>query len=474
MTGRIFRLGVGGVVAAMMLAAFAAPVAAASTKWVDDDAGASGGPPQCATAAYTSIQDAIDASSNWGTVNVCDGTYVEQLDLHKKGILVQSRPKHGAHIVAPAVLTGTPGTIALVDLSAWASRLVGFRIDIPAGGSTTSTTAGLVSVACSHVDSAVVAEGGRNRVASNIIRPMGALSLSGVCGFDYGIVVVGPVVAGAVSPAVTGPGMSRVSKNQIRDFKWGGVLAEGGLVRVDHNRITFLHANDPECSFPIAATNAGPSICISSTHLATSASANHLARTLATNARASFRVSPQNGIFTETFGVLTESSAADVELNVIHSGLGLFGPSSASALAGGVVMLDAVGTSRVRGNHITNVFAGVIDEDFVIVISGAVSPALADGIEISRNEITDSYLGIAVGGDVNNVWGNSARLNVIGIDVGGAENNIHNNDFTFNLGIGCLDDSPAGGGTVGTSNWWTNNVSTDSGDPEGICDAVLT
>ncbi len=129
------RLSLGLVLGALLAALVAAPAQAAHhTRWVDDDGGSSGGPAACSHAGFTSIQDAIDASSRWDTVKVCPGTYTEQLTIDVRGLTVKSVWNRGAHIVAPELLTvGDDGVAALVRITSYAGRLVGFELDIAAG-----------------------------------------------------------------------------------------------------------------------------------------------------------------------------------------------------------------------------------------------------------------------------------------------------------------------------------------------------
>src|SRR5688572_21010310 len=212
------------MVAIVLVGGIVGPVSAGTTeRWVDDDSSAGDGPAACDNAAFSSIQAAIDASNDWDHVNVCPGTYEEQLTLDVRGILVQSVPLRKAHIVAPVLMTEEDGLVTLVRMTEWAARLYGFRLDIAAGEPVFSPT---IVPSCTSVDIAVLALGERNRVRWNVIDSIGDATYTGNCGYAYGIVFTDEILGPGFSapyPIET----SRATHNKVRDFKYGGILAEG-------------------------------------------------------------------------------------------------------------------------------------------------------------------------------------------------------------------------------------------------------
>ena len=440
MTGQALRsLGVAIVVGALWLSALALPASAANpVRWVDDDAGAGGGPSQCATAPFTSIQAAIDASESWDRVFVCPGTYTEQIDANVKGVLVKAQPLGQAHIVAPAVMTaGSGGVVALVRLSAWGTRLVGFDLDIEAGDSAVQTFAPTV---CTHVDVAVLATGLHTRVRNNAIDSIGTYTYSGTCGYDYGIVFgqhnITPTLT---TPALSGLKVSRARGNTVRDFKVGGVLVEGSEyhVNVVDNTIQFFHADDPGCVILSRQTITG---CLSKPSPAV----------------------PVNSSFPLSFGVGVESAAvADIEGNSITGYSGLVAPQGTHPPFGwGVSLSGADGSTSVVSNAIDG--AG----------DAGITSAGSAGALIQGNTVTNSNAGISISDSNhevtgNNVPGPAGAINNQGIQVAGSANNIHDNDFAGNAGTDCTD-STSGGGTANTANTWLGDIgNTDS--PDGIC-----
>ena len=490
MSNRITRgLGVGAAITALWLGIVAGPAAAAGghVRWVDDNAGAGGGPHACATAAYTSIQAAIDASGPWDTVKVCPGRYAEQIVVNKKGLLVESARLHRAHIVAPASLDAFDGEAALIRLNGWADRLVGFDIgiasgDLPAPGAHTSV--GAQDGVCAHVDAAVWSLNGRQQIRRNIIHPNGPYSLSGTCGYDYGIVfgLSAPVATTDSGTVLKGSDVSRAATNKITDFRYGGILAEGPSVKVhiDHNRLTFLHTNDPACSIPFnGAPSASPAACIfgAPDKIAAKIGQNMFSHTTFSSGATPSQV---NSAFVESFGIGAEAGAAvDVDYNNVHSGLEA--DISNSVLAAGIWLIDADGSSRVFNNIVTNSWLGVATgSGNVVPVSAPVAkPAVAtDGVEISKNMSENNWLGFGIDSDANNVYLNIATANFFeGIEVlpGVSSNLIHGNNFAFNYnlsnGMGSgydCDDQTLGSGTDGTNNTWTNNLGLTS-NPDGLC-----
>ncbi len=445
------RLSLGLVLGALLAALVAAPAQAAHhTRWVDDDGGSSGGPAACSHAGFTSIQDAIDASSRWDTVKVCPGTYTEQLTIDVRGLTVKSVWNRGAHIVAPELLTvGDDGVAALVRITSYAGRLVGFELDIAAGDIPTGAAkASTTLVGCSSVDVAIFALGQRNRVNNNFIDSTGDYTYSGECGYYYGIVVGDhlPFTASFGSPYPRET--SKVRGNVVRDFKAGGILVEGAATkaRVVHNSGRFQHLDDPyACDLvpvPFGA-DVSASACASVAP-----------------------VSGVNGGFDYSFGIAAEDGAlVDIYDNEVFSS-GDFTLGDGTMVWSGIALLGVDGDSKIRGNDTHNTFVGIaIGDTFV---SSGVTASSTPGIQVKHNTMTDSYAGIIVDNDANDIHHNRSRLNLYGTYMeGGADNVIHDNDFRFNLGYDCYDTS-SGSGTEGTANTWFDNLGTDN-DPAALC-----
>jgi hypothetical protein len=446
----IARLGVASTVAALMLSALAAPAAAANPiRWVDDDAVAGDGPNACDTAGYSSIQDAIDDSESWDHVYVCPGTYHEQLLLDVKGIDVRSMPGRSAHIVPPSPLA-IDGVGAVVRMTAWAARLVGFRIDIPAGEPpiivNSSRPSGAVT-RCSHVDVAVLALGERERVRRNVIDSIGDATYSGSCGYDYGIVFQQRTGPPALVPPYDLLPVGRAVRNVVRDFKVGGILVEGNAIdRVDRNTVEYLHADDPGC---------GILVSISPCDILINA-----------------RPSAVNSGFPQSFGIGAEDNGtALIESNTVTSNFGS-GPTinvSGNTLYWGIALIGANSDSVIVSNTVTAVEYGIASGGSLVISPPVRASALGvGGAAIYDNTITDGGTGMDITDDGHVIYGNESHTNVLGIQVSGIDNDIHDNDFRTNAIYDCLDNSPAGSGTASTSNQWTNDLG-NTDQPDGIC-----
>lgn len=441
----LFRLALPIVVATLLLASSAPTIIAAThhqTRWVDDNAGADGGPAACDTAHFTSIQHAIDASHRWDRVNVCPGTYTEQLTLDVRGIAVQAVPNRQAHLVAPAVVVPANGVRSVAVLTARAARLIGFQIDIPAGDSVLSTgrvtarPAGQVE-GCTQVDVAVLVLGHRARVRNNVIDSIGDATLSGQCGYGYGIVFGQHDLVPTFRPApFRQAAVGRATLNEVRDFKAGGILVEGDdyKARVDQNTISYLHAADGTCA----------TVCVRNVSLMSAG---------------------VNNAFLLAFGIAAEDGAAAlIEGNTITSGV-------QNPLGWGIALNEANNRSVIRNNDITNGQEGINTQGNTDVPADVGT----GGAVIYGNVVFGAGTGIRAEDNGHDIHDNLASGGGVGMWASGVENHIHDNDFIGvdpNTVFDCLDDSPPGSHTLGTSNLWSDGFNAGATDsPMDLCHA---
>src|SRR5215218_3843151 len=101
--------------------------AVTTTRWVNDDA-ASYSPPgaSCADAGYAKIQAAIDASSPGDVINVCPGTYNENVAVNKADLTINSTG--GASVTT----INAAQSFYVFQITAIGLTLEGFTI-VPAG-----------------------------------------------------------------------------------------------------------------------------------------------------------------------------------------------------------------------------------------------------------------------------------------------------------------------------------------------------
>jgi hypothetical protein len=421
----------------LVLGAMALPVAAASQTLVVDDNAV-----QCPGAAYTSIQDAIDDADPGDTVRVCAGHYVEQLTINK-AIVVKATPLFAAHIDVPGTLAPVDGVVAAVHVGADDAVVQGFKLHIVAGGVVPNVRPSLLS--CAHVDAAIYVQGLRDVVRYNRIDVTGPATLSGACGYDYGIVVGQHTIGTAVRPTgeALGSATARVTFNKIRDFKVGGILVEDedSYAFVRRNAIKYLHLQDPGCLIfsgipcgPVSARNTG-----------------------------------LNGVFVGAFGIGVESGAeADIIRNAIRSGPNSNGDSlsiivTTPELGTGIWLqnLDSGESNTVFHNAVWRV------RDGIFTLGGAA------GAVISYNHVTDSTTGL-VAADTGDEWHhNHVENNVIGIRATFGGNNFHDNLAEDSSVYDCFDATDGGTGDAGTDNTWTNNIGALS-SPDAICDPAAS
>lgn len=410
------------LLASLAAAAIAAPASAVvRTRYVDNDNSAGDGPARCDNAGFSSIQAAINASSAGDRVYVCPGSYTEQLTINKRGLEVRSVPALAAKLNAPATLDEVDGTTDLVRITARNVKFVGFKVNIQAGEAVRSLVP-----ACEPLDAAIYVNAANSSISGNHIRALGDATLSGDCGYLYGIVY----------DDGDGDefGQQLAISNRIVDFKLGGILVgPGSHAQVFRNALRYVHMADPETcvTVPVLGVQAELTFpCFLTLNL---------------------KPTVLNGFFTEGAGILVEAGKLDARGNTIYSTFdwGMFLEST--ALGAGIVLLDAEDGSIVRNNTMNNVGYGMI------VMEGAIFaslPTAEGGLTATGNRINESYIGMMIGGSDGVYYGNRAHLNIAGAwVVGGGANTFIANDFRYNVEGDCIDET-SGPGTLGTANNW--------------------
>jgi hypothetical protein len=220
---------------AMVGALLAAPAAPAATLSVDDDR------QDCTAAAYTSVQDAIDAAAPGDTIAICPGTYAEGNGLPNTSALKIDKTLTlkgaGADLVtiSPARYDGNDGVIAEDPqdirypsgniVTAVGTPAVPVTVDISGvtiDGDGVAAKAGVVfldaqgSLRRSRITDIVTSE-------SPAAYGMPGGYRSGYLGYG-----VAQVTAAAVAPVGAGPRTLTIANTRIDEYNRVGVLIDGG------------------------------------------------------------------------------------------------------------------------------------------------------------------------------------------------------------------------------------------------------
>lgn len=432
---------------ALFLSAVAAPAAAATrTRWVDDDNKRGDGPKACNNANFSSIQAAIDASSAWDKVYVCPGNYREQITIDKRGLEVRSVPALGAKLWPPETLTEVDFTTSIVHITARDVQLVGFWLKFEDGDVEIPPPVrpqGEPSTGCEIVDAAIWAEAPHATIKANHIKTVGDNTLSGDCGYLFGIVLADPLIDDV--GGAWGPDTSLVWRNWVKDFKYGGILLGGDrAAKLWNNNIRYVHYDDPATCNLVPVLGVNPSLDFP------------CRGPLVQN------TSPLDGLFPYGAGIMVEGSLVDLRGNTVYSTLDtslleIF-DILPTFLAAGIVLIDPTDGSRMRSNIVDNTFFGIaMSEDFIFFPGIQPVPDAPDGVAVSGNRVSETFVGFAVESDDNYFYANRAHLNIFGMWAGedSAGNTFDHNDFRYNGEVDCLDESDGGTGDYGTDNYWT-------------------
>jgi hypothetical protein len=447
MTGRFrARLSVALVLGVIWLAALAAPASAAVTtiRYVDDNPNAT----SCHGTRFHTIQAAINASNEADIVYVCPGTYREQLVLDVPWLTVQSLRHQRATLKPPASL----GSPALVEMAAKGTKLRGFNIEIPAGSAGPRATGGPV---CENLEVAIVVLAPRVGVWGNWIDSIGDATLSGACGYDIGILVVGDLGPLPATFTQLASNKTAIKRNYIRDFKLAGILVEGeASVRILLNRIRYVHQDDPATCVPVNTLTATPDL------------------TFPCEQVENVIYKGSNGSFSLSMGIGVAGGAhVDAAFNTVFStfDIALVELEEEIPLAGGIIFFDAAPGSRITENVVTQVFIGIAVGAQIIPLANPTGITPSSGnVDVTFNRANEGYAGIVIDGDDNYIYANRARLNLLGLGIfEGSDNYFFQNDARYNFGIDCYDDT-TGTGTEGTANTWEDNLG-NFNEPQEIC-----
>lgn len=358
------------------------------TLFVDDDR------VQIPSAAFTSIQAAVDAARRGDDIVVAPGVYREQVtfDADKDGITLKSRNPRQAVIEAPAVLGGSQAIVSIEGADRVTVR--GFTITGPA-----QQADGLLY-------GVLVFDGGSAEIENNLITKIRNNPLNGNQ-LGHGILVFGD---GRRTTA-------EIEGNTITDYQKGGVLVFGPDA-------------DAEVSDNVIR-GVGPTgvIAQNGVEVSTGASAEIEDNSISANVYTG----------TETFAAGVLLTAAD-RVTVSDNRLFANTVGVAAFFTDGVTISD----NRVFGNFADGIQLAGVDRGRVtdnrVTENGGDGIVLDDTtrVRVSDNRVTEN------GGDG------------LVLTNGSADNRVSDNFLRWNAGFDAFDDT-TGCGTGGTANHWFGN-----------------
>jgi parallel beta-helix repeat protein len=394
-----------------------------ATLQVDDDLA------DCKKADFTSIQAAVKAAQPGDEIQVCEGTYIEQVTIPgtKDGLELRSKKKLAAVIQAPPGMT-EPGIVHVNGADDVTIR--GFTIKGPF-----TDLSGLRT-------GIFVGGGGSASIEENHITEIRAEPLNGV---QNGVGIL-------VGRGSTGEsGSATIERNLIDDYQKGGIVVD------NTGSSAAIHDND--------IVGAGPTSVIVQNGIQ-----------ISNGASADIR---KNSI-----------TGNDFIGPVAAVGVLLFNPDEVSA-AHNKVTENGVGVYVINAEDMELKHNDIFDSSNVGIILDSVTESLlahnkiknsgADGIsmvnshdnDLRHNKVENSAgHGISLDNSDNNRIDHNQSKNNSGdglhVTNDSAGNQITHNKMRDNGGFDCYDDT-LGGGTAGTDNFWEEN-SGETENRDGLCD----
>lgn len=223
---------IGPVLAATVFGSTIVAAGGPARLWVDDDGMA--GPRSCGSfrAAFTSIQEAVDAAGPGDTIRVCPGNYSEEVTIGEglDGLRIRST-EPGAAVLQPPLSGGSQGIDSVAGAAASSLlsvngpdgiRIRGFTMRAPTSGY------------CERIGTMVNVTGGsKDAVIRDARIRAGGSDTIGDCGYDFGIIVSSGAAA-------------LLRDNGVKDFQGVGISVLSGNTEATllRNTVSYHHASE--------------------------------------------------------------------------------------------------------------------------------------------------------------------------------------------------------------------------------------
>lgn len=418
--------------------------AAAATHWVNDD-WILFAPPgmNCNKPGYPTIQAAVDAAAPGDRINVCAGTYVEQVTIPvgKDNLELRSVGHWQAVIRAPALMAD-PKAIVRVSGSQNVTILA-FTITGPGGTPCDSLRYGV------RVDNA----GSANILGNHITDIRDTPAPPNVSGCQNGVaVLVGRMLEGTT-------GSARIIGNVIERYQKNGPTIDnaGSNAEIAHNRILGV----------------GPTATIAQNGVQVSRGAT---ADIEHNFISGHLYTPQTVVSTGVLlfnpgRVATEHntlSANDVGVNIFNTTVSMTTTAYNLVRAStfdAIALFPATGSQVAHNKTSENTGPGIglYDSQNNTLHNNQVKDNADSGIFLDNadnNTVANNQV-------MNNGTENGDMTDGIRVNTTSEGNTIQKNQLRNNVTHDCHDDS-AGPGTAGTANFWLDNHGGTENKP-GLC-----
>jgi parallel beta-helix repeat protein len=422
---------------AFALATSSVAFASGNTHWVNDN-DPNGGlyvPPgtSCDNPGYATIQSAVNAAAPGDRINVCPGTYTEQVTVPavKNNITLRSVQLWQAVIKAPALMLDAKAIVRVTG--AQNVTILAFTITGPGGFVCDSLRYGV------RVDG-----GGSANILGNHITQIRDNPFSGC---QNGVAVL----VGRASEATTGS--AKIIGNLIDNYQKNGPTIEnaGSHADVYYNRILGI----------------GPSAVIAQNGLQVAAGAT---ANVGHNFISGHLYTPQT--FASTGMLLFQSGKVAIDHNTLSAndvGIDMFNPAAGSVTSSNVIRastFDGIALFPANGQQVsrnetednTGPGIGVYDSQNNSLYGNEVEGNDDSGILLDNgdnNSVSSNSL-------KNNGTGNADTTDGLRVNALSDGNTIKNNRLRQNVTHDCHDDS--------TGNFWINNRGNTWNRP-GLCRA---